>query len=254
MRIIHISDLHFGMHRPELIEPFFTDINQLKPDLIIISGDLTQRARSEQYLLFKAFLQRFSMPYVVVPGNHDIPLTNPLSRLIRPFKNYKDYVSAELDAHFTNDVVKVLGVNSATPYRIKDGLLDDETITRIKNYFSHDSGLINILFFHHNLNYFNGMHHPLNNAKEFLEYLTESHIHLVCTGHLHYATLKLVTKKQGGLCAIVHAGSLLCQRSKDNKNSFYVIDVMGQECTIEWRVFDELFFVSKLQDHIVFNE
>lgn len=253
MRIIHISDLHFGMHRPELIEPFFADISQLKPDLIMISGDLTQRARAEQYLLFKTFLQRFSMPYVVVPGNHDIPLTNPLSRLIRPFKNYKDYVSAELDAHFTNDVVKVLGVNSATPYRIKDGLLNDETITRIKNYFSHDSGLVNILFFHHNLNYFNGMHHPLNNAEELLEYLTESHIHLVCTGHLHYATLKLVAKKQGGQCAIVHAGSLLCQRSKDNKNSFYVIDVEPGACTIEWRVFEEPFFVSKLGDHIVFN-
>lgn len=254
MRIIHISDLHFGMHKPELIEPFFADIAQLAPDLIMISGDVTQRGRSEQYLLFKAFLQRFTMPYVVVPGNHDIPLYNPFTRLIHPFKNYKDYISPELDARFTNECVKVLGVNSATPYRIKDGLLGEEAITRIKNYFSHDSGLVNILFFHHNLNYFNGMHHPLNNAEEFIEYLTHSHIHLVCTGHLHYATLKLIAKKQGGHCAIVHAGSLLCQRSKDNKNSFYVFDLDGMACTIEWRVFEAPFFVGAQREQINFNQ
>lgn len=237
MNIIHISDLHFGMHNPAIIEPFLEDVTLLKPDAIIISGDLTQRARSEQYQQLSEFLQRLPVPFLIVPGNHDIPLYNPISRFLYPFKNYKDYISPQLETSFNNNEVNILGVNSATPYKVKDGILSKKTLDRIKNHFSSTSKQLNILFFHHNLKYFSGMHHPLNNAEEFLKYLKDSPIHIVCTGHLHYANLKLIDKNQGKQCALLHAGSLFCQRTKDGKNSFYVINTDHLTCSIEQRIF-----------------
>lgn len=237
MRIIHISDLHFGMHNPAIIEPFLEDIALLKPEIIIISGDLTQRARPEQYQQLSEFLQRLIVPLLIVPGNHDIPLHNPFARFLNPFKLYADSISPQLEATFSNKEVNILGINSATPYKIKDGILSHKALRRINNYFSSTSGQLNILFFHHNLKYFSGMHHPLNNAEEFIRYLKESPIHIVCTGHLHYANVHLIDKNKGTQCVLLHAGSIFCQRTADGKNSFYLINTDQLKCSIEWRVF-----------------
>lgn len=244
MRIIQISDLHFGMHNADIIQPFLIDLQQLKPELIIISGDLTQRGKSEQYLLLQQFLQQLPVPYLAVPGNHDIPLYNLVARATSPFKHYKKYVSPQLGSSFINSEVNILGVNSVDPYKVKDGTLTEKTIAQIKNHFAPDTGLLNILFFHHNLHYFSGMHHPLNNAEEFISYLKDSSIDIVCTGHLHYSTLKLIRKNNKGQCAILHAGSLLCERSKDKMHGFYVIDTNKHNCTVDWRIFAEDRFIS----------
>ncbi|MBA3535515.1 MAG: metallophosphoesterase [Tatlockia sp.] len=244
MRIIQISDLHFGMHNPQIIESFLKDIELLKPDLILISGDITQRAREQQYILIQNFLKRFSQPYLIVPGNHDIPL-NPIHRLYQPFKRYKRYISSDLESHFSNAEVNILGVNSVNRFKIKDGRLSKSTLNRIRNHFSADSEQLNILFFHHNLNYFSGMHHPLNNADEFINYLKESPIHIVCTGHLHYANIKIIDKNQYEQFALLHAGTLFCKRSRDNMNSFYVIDTNKLKCIINRRVFAEGCFNSQ---------
>ncbi|WP_298623345.1 metallophosphoesterase [uncultured Legionella sp.] len=245
MRIIHISDLHFGMHKPALIDPFLEELVLLKPELIIISGDLTQRARKEQYQQLSAFLQQLIAPLLIVPGNHDIPLDNPFVRFLHPFKRFKEYVSPELGASYNDAEVNILGVNSATPYKLKDGTLSNKTLNRIKNHFSADSRQLNILFFHHNLKYFSGMHHPLSNAEEFLDYLKISPIHIVCTGHLHYSNLKLIRKKQNTHCALLHAGSLFCSRTRDGKNSFYFINTEQLRCSIERRVFVNNSFASE---------
>ncbi len=245
MKIIQISDLHFGMNQTEIIEYFLEDLASIKPDVIIISGDLTQRATEEHYQLFQKFLKLLPVAQVlIVPGNHDIPMYNPIERLLYPFSRYKEFVSPQLESSYMNKEVNILGVNSATPYKVKDGRLGERTIKRIKNHFSATDNQLNILFFHHNLNYFSGMHHPLNNAEEFIEYLKESPIHIVCTGHLHYATLKLITKNHQGQCAILHAGSLLCERTKDGKNSYYLIESDQLKCKIEWRVFENNAFSS----------
>ncbi len=237
MRVIHISDLHFGMNDSVIVDAFLEDISLLKPDLIIISGDLTQRARTNEYKQLSEFLQSLTMPSLIVPGNHDIPFYNPLDRFLRPFKKYNYYVSPQLEASFSTEEINILGVNSATPYKIKDGTLHEETIAQIKNHFSYPSNRLNILFFHHNLHYFSGMHHPLNNTEEFLAYLKESPIHIVCTGHLHYANIKLIDKNKGGQCALLHAGSTFCPRTKDGKNSYYSISINQLTCSVDWRVF-----------------
>ncbi|HHT0593056.1 TPA: metallophosphoesterase family protein [Legionella anisa] len=253
MKIIHISDLHFGMHNPMIIESLLEDLNLLKPDVIIISGDLTQRAQPKQYKQLLEFLQHLTMSLLIVPGNHDIPFDNPIGRFLYPFKRYNDYISAQLEVSFNSKEVNILGVNSANPYQVKDGRLSQKTLGRIKNHFSSTSKQLNILFFHHHLKYFSGMHHPLNNAEKFINYLKESPIHIVCTGHLHYANLTLITKNQGDQCALLHAGSTSCLRTKDGKNSYYSINTSQLKCSIDWRVFVNNAFISHKIYELDFN-
>ncbi|STY29499.1 3',5'-cyclic-nucleotide phosphodiesterase [Legionella wadsworthii] len=244
MRIIHISDLHFGMHNPLIIESFLKDMKELKPDIIIISGDLTQRAHSHQYKQFSDFLQHINAQTLIIPGNHDIPFYNAYYRFLYPFKKYKKYISEKLETNFSNEEVSILGVNSATPYLAKNGILSQKTLRHIQNHFSEKSKKLNILFFHHNLHYFSGMHHPLKNAEEFLTYLKDSPIHIVCTGHLHYANVTSITKNQGDQCLLLHGGSAFCFRTKDGKNSYYSINTSHSRCSIDWRVFVDNSFLS----------
>lgn len=242
MKIMHISDLHFGMHQKDIIPYFLDDCTTFNPELVIISGDITQRATHSQYQLFTDFLKCIPATVLVVPGNHDISLYNVFSRLSSPFARYKSYVTPDLIAQAKNDSVRILGVNSVNPYRAKNGKLSSSTMEEISNYFHTPFNGLNILFFHHNFDYLEGLHKPLENYTQFLNYLKDSSIDIVCTGHSHYAHISFIEKNNQYPCALLHAGTLLCQRSKDYLNSYYQIEINEKVCTIHLRVFKERFF------------
>jgi 3',5'-cyclic AMP phosphodiesterase CpdA len=70
--LVHLSDIHFGRVNPSLLAPLVKTINEIEPDLVAVSGDLTQRARSHQFREARAFLDSLPQPQIIVPGNHDI--------------------------------------------------------------------------------------------------------------------------------------------------------------------------------------
>ncbi|HAU1291156.1 TPA: metallophosphoesterase, partial [Legionella pneumophila] len=148
MKIIHISDLHFGMHQPKVLNTFLREISLNKPDIILISGDLTQRGLSYQYREFCSFINQLPVKALSVPGNHDIPLYNFLARFISPFRHYKRYINPDITTTFENDFVRILGVNSVNPLQLKDGKLSHEILNMIKRYFKPDDEKLNLLFFH----------------------------------------------------------------------------------------------------------
>ena len=111
--IVHLSDLHFGRLDVRIIEPLVQRIDSIRPDLVAISGDLTQRARRRQFREARAFLDKLSFPTLVVPGNHDVPLFNVAERLLDPFRGYRRFVSANLEPAHLDDEVAVVGLNSA---------------------------------------------------------------------------------------------------------------------------------------------
>src|SRR3954469_2042372 len=95
--IIHLSDLHFGRTDPSVVEPLVATVAELRPDAIAVSGDLTQRARGEQFREARAFLDRLPpVPQIVVPGNHDVPLWNAFKRFAQPLANFRRYITADL--------------------------------------------------------------------------------------------------------------------------------------------------------------
>src|SRR5712671_7289873 len=94
--IVHLSDIHFGRIDASLIAPLRETVKEIKPDLVAVSGDLTQRARSHQFREARAFLDSLPQPQIVVPGNHDVPLHNVLSRFARPLRKYRRYITSDL--------------------------------------------------------------------------------------------------------------------------------------------------------------
>lgn len=254
MRIIHISDLHFGMYQDHIREIFLAEIALLKPEIIIISGDLTQRAKKHQFELLQSFLQCLPGIVLVVPGNHDIPLYNLFRRIFYPFHAYKKYIAKRFNAQFSEDSLAILGVNSVDPYQIKDGQLSSKIIKKIKQYFRVEQKAVNILFFHHNFDHIEGLHKPLENETQFLSYLRSSNIDIVCTGHLHFAHVSLIRKNNMKPCLILHAGTLLCTRSRDALNSYFVIDLEGEQCSIDWCVFAKDQFLSRRNYSIKLSE
>ncbi|QDP73177.1 metallophosphoesterase [Legionella israelensis] len=242
MKIVHISDLHFGLHDQSLIKPFLEDIFTLHPDVILISGDLTQRAKHWQFVEARFFFRELPGNVLIVPGNHDIPFYNPVARLLKPFKRFEQYVSAEFGCIYTDENVRILGLNSVNPQRIKNGKLHEEDFNKINTFFSKNAETLNILFFHHNFDSVYDFHKPLENADQLLECLKSSPVNIVCTGHLHYSNLALFKKKQQQVGLILHGGSLFCKRSKDLLNSYFVLEVIEQECTIHWRAYKNTHF------------
>src|SRR5436190_8754647 len=90
--IAHLSDLHFGRVAPETLSPLRDAVASLRPDLVAVSGDLTQRARKRQFQQARDFLDSLPGPQVVVPGNHDVPLYNVLARWLWPLENYRRHI------------------------------------------------------------------------------------------------------------------------------------------------------------------
>ncbi|EEF26224.1 conserved hypothetical protein, partial [Ricinus communis] len=130
--ILHISDLHFGTERPPVVRALLQLARELKPDLLLITGDITQRARRAQFREAAAFVEALAAPaQVIVSGNHDVPLYNLFARALHPFRNYRRAFGANLEPDFASDDLLVLGVNSTRPQRHTRGSVSVEQIERV---------------------------------------------------------------------------------------------------------------------------
>src|ERR671917_2261275 len=111
-RLIHLSDLHFGAHDERLVEAVEQRVNEERPDLVVVSGDFTQRARTEQFEQACLFLERLrgaGHDVLGVPGNHDVPLYDVLRRFLSPLTRYKRYIDDTLCPMHELPGVTVLG-------------------------------------------------------------------------------------------------------------------------------------------------
>jgi 3',5'-cyclic AMP phosphodiesterase CpdA len=154
-RLVHLSDLHFGAHDPRLVTAVEARVDEAKADLVVISGDFTQRARTEQFQEACRFLTRLKdkgHEVLAVPGNHDVPLYDVLRRFLSPLTRYRRFIDDQLcPFHELKDAV-VLGINTARSLTFKDGRINEEQVAHIREVFGklpHD--LPRILVTHHPL-------------------------------------------------------------------------------------------------------
>ena len=110
--VIHLSDLHFGRIDDAILAPLIEQINAATPDLVVVSGDLTQRARSAQFIAARQFLDALPHPKIIVPGNHDVPLHNVFDRFVRPLEKFRRYVCDDLTPVYIDDEIAVVGMNT----------------------------------------------------------------------------------------------------------------------------------------------
>ena len=130
--LVHLSDLHFGRVDQALLGPLRELVERIAADVVVISGDLTQRAKVEEFEEARAFLDSLPGPQIIVPGNHDISLYNVFRRFMRPLARYKRYITDELEPVFIDDEIAVVGVNTARSLTIKDGRISHEQVAGLR--------------------------------------------------------------------------------------------------------------------------
>src|SRR5690606_25121678 len=134
--LAHISDLHFGRVNARVAEGLVEDLHRLRPNLVVTSGDLTQRARGRQYRAAADYLKRLPNPQLTVPGNHDVPLYDVARRFLSPLGRYRRMITGDVSPRFVDEELAVLGINTARSLTWKNGRISVEQILELEELFS----------------------------------------------------------------------------------------------------------------------
>jgi 3',5'-cyclic AMP phosphodiesterase CpdA len=129
--LLQISDPHFGTEQPPVVEALAALACQQRPDLLVLSGDITQRARPAQFRAARAFTDRLGVPVLAVPGNHDIPLFDLWARLRRPYARYIAAFGDELEPVHCSPDLMVVCVNTTRAWRHKHGEVSGLQVDRV---------------------------------------------------------------------------------------------------------------------------
>ena len=124
-KLVHLSDIHFGEIDYALVDRVVEEVNEIGPDIVIVSGDLTQRAKTAQFIEARKFLDLLPTPQLVVPGNHDVPLYNIIDRFLNPLEKYCRHITPDLEPFFADEEMAIIGINTARSLTIKDGRIND---------------------------------------------------------------------------------------------------------------------------------
>ena len=237
--LAHLSDLHFGSVDHNLLEPLIRSIAALKPDLVAVSGDLTQRARSHQFREARAFLDSLPQPQIVVPGNHDVPLHNVFSRFLQPLAKYRRYISEDLQPFFQDDEIAVIGVNTARSLTIKGGRINELQIAHLREKFcSFGEDVVKVVVTHHPFDLPEGHHERdlVGRARLAMSSLAECGADLFLAGHLHVSHTGHTAKRyqiRGHSALVVQAGTASSTRGRGETNSFNVLRLDHPEIVVE---------------------
>jgi 3',5'-cyclic AMP phosphodiesterase CpdA len=244
-RITHISDIHFGrIAHPGIVDALVADINAAGVDLVVVSGDLTQRAFGHQFRAARRMLDAFDAPTLVVPGNHDVfPWWRVFSRLFDPLRRFKRLITDDLAPHWTNGDVAVQGVNSAFGWTIQGGRITEKELDQIRHGFDRAPGeALKILVVHHHLAELIelGEHDIARGAEKAFATAQEAGVQLILCGHLHIAHIAPVGKHPGDGIVVATAGTSTSNRGRgSNKavNHFNLITVEDADIRIQERVY-----------------
>lgn len=237
-RILHLSDLHFGRERPDLLRPLIEIVNALGPDLVAISGDLTQRARPGQFRAARVFIEALAAPVLVVPGNHDTPLHNAFERVLTPWRRYRRYISADLEPTWRGDDVTVHGVNTVNPLYWQRGRMRRETTERLCRAIAADPDRLHILVAHHPLEHLpDTRKRRTSGAERALAALESCGAGAVLSGHLHLWRAGPF-RAFGGLL-LVQAGTGLSTRMRGEPNDFNLLTAAPGRLVVEQYAADD---------------
>jgi 3',5'-cyclic AMP phosphodiesterase CpdA len=252
--LVHLSDLHFGRVDAELLEPLLAAVAEAKPHLVVVSGDLTQRARKRQFEEARAFLDRLPAPRLVVPGNHDVPLYRVWERFLSPLGKYCRIVEPDLEPTFFDDEIAVVGINTARALTFKDGRINEEQMAAIKRHFDPlGESVLKVVVTHHpfDLPDQTGDVDLVGRAGEAMEVFSRCGVDLLLSGHFHVSEAGSTAARHeiaGYSALVVQAGTATSTRGRGEENSFNVLHASSGEIVVErmsWREQRKLFTMAR---------
>ena len=138
--LVHLSDLHFGRIDPIVVDALRDTVRAIAPDLVAVSGDFTQRARSKQFTDARRFLDSLPTPQLIVPGNHDVPLHNVFARFFNPLGGYRHHMTGDLQPHFIDPELVVIGTDTTRSFTIGGGGIRRRELHRIRELLKDANG------------------------------------------------------------------------------------------------------------------
>jgi 3',5'-cyclic AMP phosphodiesterase CpdA len=250
--IAHLSDLHFGRLDEAVLAPLRQALEALMPDLVVISGDLTQRARKGQFEDARAWLDTLPQPQLVVPGNHDVPLYNVVKRFAAPLAHYKRIVTDDLMPCYMDDELAVVGVNTARSFVFKGGRINEEQVEGVRaKLCGLPDGITKIIVTHHPFDVprDSGEENQIvGRARMAMEKLAHCGADLLLSGHLHESHVGHTATRYpiAGISAlVVQAGTATSSRTRESPNSFNVLRVESNHVIVESRAWDGTAFTPR---------
>lgn len=253
--LAHISDVHFGREDPEIVEGLLMAIAEARPDVVVVSGDLTQRAKKRQFRAAKAFLERLpAVPQVVVPGNHDVSATNLMERMVHPLRRYRRYITADLAPFWGDAEVAIAGINTVRLLSAKDGRINRKQVEgACEQLGAATAGAVRVVV----------THHPMDKPTEDTEHalvmrstmamreFARCEVDLFLSGHLHtgLTVASCVRYKLRGHSAIVvHAGTAVSTRTREQANGWNLIRIGGPGIEVQQMIWSGKRFETGLRE------
>ena len=238
-KIVHLSDLHFGRVDHAVLPALVETIHEARPDVVVVSGDLTQRARRGEFAAARDFLGTLPFPQVIVPGNHDVPLYNVYMRAFHPLRRFRHFFGEHAAPFHADEEVAIVGVNTARSLTFKDGRINTEQMAEVRSRLeSAGDDVTRIVVTHHP---FQGTDaRPgdglVGRAEMAVAGFAQCRIDLVLSGHLHAGQSTLSGERYSHKdysALLVQAGTATSVRRRGEPNSFNMISIESRQMTVE---------------------
>jgi 3',5'-cyclic AMP phosphodiesterase CpdA len=239
MRLMHMSDFHFGTEIPDLLEDLYAHVKNISADLVIASGDFTQIGSNREFAKAREFLEALGKPFLAVPGNHDIPRFDLVDRFTDPYQRYRAHITENLLPVHKQDNVCIAGINTARRilphWNWAHGAVSPAQLSHLKTVYDSVPSSIKICVMHH------PAHKAENNPLKTIVYgggralkaFQDLKVDLVLTGHVHHASITTI-EEEGHKVIYLSASTALSRRLRgEETNGFNIIELGGDEISIE---------------------
>lgn len=243
--LLQVSDTHFGTERPAVMEALLSMVREQVPDLMVLSGDITQRAWRAQFRAARRFVDRLAVPAtLVLPGNHDIPLFNLVARALFPYTNHRRVFGPNLEPTFEAADLLVIGVNTTRPSRHKHGEVSAVQIRRVAQRLRDASReQLRVVVTHQPVHVTRPEDEKnlLRGYREAVYEWASAGADLLMGGHIHLPYVRPLSERFGDLPGhvwVVQAGTAVSKRvRRDVPNSVNLIRYAGTDkprrCLVE---------------------